>query len=186
MNANYKILLIASLVANFADNLIGSFYAIFVQKIGGDILDIGYTTAFYLIATGFLIIFVGKISDKINKELITIAGYLLGALGSLGYLFVSHPWQLFGLQIIFALGAACLSAPLSALFSKFIDKKQEGLQWALEGGGSKIVVGLSVLVGTALVKFFGFQTLFITMFILQLVATFVQAKLCRNKKIVGF
>lgn len=182
MNTGYKILLFSSLIANFADNLIGPFYAIFVQKIGGDILDMGYSIGFYSIATGLLIIFVGKISDKIHKELITVIGYLLFALGSIGYLFIAHPWQLFGLQVIFATGTACLSAPLSALFSKFINKQQEGFQWALEGSGSKIVVGLSVLAGTLLVNFVGFPTLFISMFVLQLVAAFIQAKLYRREK----
>lgn len=82
MRREYKILLTASLLANFGDNLIGPFYAVFVEKIGGSILDMGYTVAVFAISAGILTIIVGKISDRINKKLITIVGYGFYALGS--------------------------------------------------------------------------------------------------------
>jgi len=177
MRTGYKILLITSLLTNFADNLIGSFYAVFVQKIGGSILDIGYTITVYSIATGLLIILVGKISDKWNKKIITVWGLLFFAAGNFGYLFITHPYQLFVLQIVFAIGSACLAAPLSALFAKFIQKENEGLQWALDSGGSKIVVGIAVLIGTLIVSNFGFKVLFIIMGTIQLIAAGIQMKL---------
>ena len=68
MRSEYKILLLAGLITNFGGNLIGPFYAVFVQKIGGSILDIGYTTTIFSIASGILMILMGKISDKLNKE----------------------------------------------------------------------------------------------------------------------
>jgi len=177
MRKEYKILLTASLLVNFGDNLIGPFYAVFVEKIGGSILDIGYTTAVFTISAGILTIIIGKLSDKFNKELITIFGYLFFALGSLGYLIINNPWELFILQIVFALGTACLSAPLTALFAKFIDKKKEGLQWALNGGGSYIIVGIGVIIGTNIVNWWGFEILFFVMFIIQMIATLVQTRL---------
>ncbi|MEI7765469.1 MAG: MFS transporter [bacterium] len=182
MKIEYKILLIASFICNFAENLIGPFYAVFVQKIGGDILTIGYSTTLYMIATGILIIVIGKLSDSWNKEWLTTTGYALFAVSALGYLFISHPWQLFILQIIAAFGTALLASPLTVLMAHNIDKKNEGLEWALGGGGSKIVVGLAVLMGTYLVKFFGFTTLFITIFTLDILAMLVQLQLVINKK----
>jgi MFS family permease len=183
MQIRYKILLIASFICSFADNLIGPFYAVFVQKIGGSILTIGYSYTLTMLATGILIIIIGRLSDTLNKEWVTICGYSLYALGALGYLFVSRPWQLFVLSVVFAIGTACLSSPLQALMSRVISKKQEGLQWALAGGGDKIILGLSVLAGTLIVKYSGFETLFIIMFILQVLAVLVQLQLLINKKI---
>lgn len=177
MNKGYKILLTASLLSGFADNLIGSFYAIFVQKIGGSILDIGYSMTIFSIATGILIMLVGRISDKINKKFITVLGYLLFALGNFAYLFITHPYQLFALQIVFAIGAACLTAPLTVLFTEFISKKDAGLQWSLGAGGSRITTGLAVLSGTFILKFAGFEVLFITMAILGLIAVCIQMSL---------
>ena len=178
MRTGYKILLITSLLTNFADSLIGSFYAIFVQKmIGASILYIGYTTTVYSIATGILIILVGKISDKLNKKIVTVCGFLLFAVGNFGYLVITKPYQLFILQIIFALATACLSAPLTALFATFIQKGNEGLQWALDSGGSKIVVGLSVLTGTFIINYFGFRILFVIIGTLQLISAAIQMEL---------
>ena len=177
MNKGYKILLATSLLSGFADNLIGSFYAVFVQKIGGSILDIGYSITLYSILTGVLIILIGKVSDKINPKTITVLGFIIFAVGNFGYLFISKPYQLFILQIIFALGTACLSAPLSALFARYIQKEKAGLQWALDSGGQKIIIGLSVLIGTFIVSNFGFKVLFITMGTIQLIGAFIQMKL---------
>ena len=101
MKKGYKILLGASLMANFGDNLIGPFYAVFVEKIGGSILDIGFTVTVFSMCTGILMMIVGKLSDRLNKELITIFGYGMYALGSLLYLVISSPWQLFFLQVLF-------------------------------------------------------------------------------------
>lgn len=177
MNYGYKILLSASLLANFGDSLLGPFYAVFVEKIGGSILDIGFTVTIFGICTGILMIIIGKISDKYNKELITILGRGFFALGSLLYLIISSPWQLFILQIIFAVGTACLSAPLVALFAKHIQKQKEGEQWGLEGGGSFIAFGIASFVGTLIVNQWGFKILFIAMFIIQISATLLQSKL---------
>ena len=177
MNNVYKTLLAATLLANFGDNLIGPFYAVFVEQIGGSILDMGYSITVFGICTGILMIIIGKLSDQINKELITIIGYLLYAIGSLFYLLISSPWQLFVLQIIFAVGTACLSAPLTALFAKHIQKGKEGLQWGIEGGGSFIVVGIAVFVGTLIVDQWGFRILFLSMFAMQMMAVIVQTRL---------
>lgn len=177
MRKGYKILLSASLLANFGDNLIGPFYAVFVERIGGSLLDIGFTVTVFSMCTGVLMILIGRISDKLNKELITVFGYGLYALGSLLYIFISSPWQLFILQVIFAIGTACLSAPLIALFSKYIQKGKEGAQWGLEGGGGFLAVAVASFIGTIIVNQWGFQILFILMFIIQVSATIVQVQL---------
>lgn len=177
MKSEYKILLLAGLITNFGGNLIGPFYAVFVQNIGGSILDIGYTTTIFSIASGILMIIMGKISDKLNKEIITIFGYILYAVGSLGYLLIHNSWQLFVLQIVFAVAVACLSAPLNALYAKYIKKEQEGMQWGLDNGGTMIVVGLAVFVGTYIVNQWGFKILFISMFSIQMLAALVQTQL---------
>jgi MFS family permease len=182
MSNGYKILLSASILANFGDNLIGPFYAVFVEKIGGSLLDMGFTVTVFGICTGLLMIIVGKLSDKLNKELITVFGYGFFALGSLLYLIISSPWQLFVLQIIFAIGTACLSAHLTALFAKYVQKEKEGEQWGLEKGGSFIAVGIASFIGTLIVNQWGFEFLFFTMFLIQMCATIVQFKLYLTKK----
>ncbi len=182
MKNGYKILLTASLLANFADNLIGPFYAVYVQKIGGNILNIGFSVAFFSICTGILVIVGGKLSEKINKEIMVIFGYGFFALGTLLYMIISNPWQLFIIQILFALGTVCLSAPLRMLFAEYIQKGKEGVQWGLESGGEHIVVGIAVLIGTFIVRMYGFTVLFSIMFGIQILAMLIQTRLYVGKR----
>jgi len=93
------------------------------------------------------------------------------------YIFISRPWQLFVLQIVFALGTACLSAPLIALFAKYITKGKEGLQWGIEGSGSYIIVGMAVFIGTFIVHQWGLKNLFLIMFVIQIMVVLTQVKL---------
>ncbi len=79
---------------------------------------------------------IGKISDKLNKDLVTTLGYLIYAIASLFYLTIDSSWKLYVLQIIFAIGTAFLLAPLSALFAKYIEKGKEGERWGLSQGGN--------------------------------------------------
>lgn len=137
----------------------------------------GYSATLYSVAVGVFIILVGRVSDRLNKKWITVFGLFLAAVGNFGYLFISHPYQLFILQIIFAVSGACLAAPFSTLFTKYIQKEKEGFQWALEGGGTRIIIGLSVLMGTFIVHYSGFSTLFILMGTLSLAAAGIQMRL---------
>ena len=174
MKKEYKILLIAELIVNFGAGLIGPFYAVFVKGIGGTILDMGLTISLFSFTTGLLIILVGRISDKLDKSLVAVLGYYIYAFGTLGYLLVAKPWQLFLLQIVFAIGVACLAGPLTALFSQYIQKKKAGAQWGLAEGGGHMVVAVAVFLGTFVVKWWGFEALFVIMFFVQIMGAVVQ------------
>jgi hypothetical protein len=71
---------------------------------------------------------------------------------------------------------------MSSLFSQYIQKKNDGFQWSLGSGSSRIVTGLSVLTGTFILKYTGFKTLFLIMGILGLIATGIQMSLKEEDK----
>lgn len=177
MSTAYKLLLFSSLVATFADSLFGPLYAIYVEGIGGGLLDVGNTIALYSVVTGVFIIVIGKISDRTNKMLLTTAGFALSALGTLAYLIIRTPSELYALQVVFALSTALLSAPLSALFAQHITKGREGFLWALEGGGGKVLFGVGVAIGTFTAHAFGFIAVFLIIACLQACAAISQAAL---------
>lgn len=174
MRREYKILLTGTLLLTFGGNLIGPFYVIFASGIGASIVVIGYAQTLFSVLAGILIILVGKISDRLNKQVIALVGYILSAFGILGYLFITAPWHLFIVEIIFAFSSACLAAPLTSLFAKYIQKKSEGFQWGLENGGALIVVGAAVFIGTFIIKLWGFKVLFLVMLLIHLIAILVQ------------
>lgn len=172
----YRYLLVASLLSSFADSLFGPLYAVYVQKIGGDILDVGNTVALYAIATGILIILIGKVSDYVSKELLAVTGFFISSIGTLCYLVIDSPLQLYALQLLFAISTALLSAPLTALFAQYIDDKKSGFMWALQGGGSKILTGIGILCGTFVTYRFGFTVTFILISVLQFSAALFQLR----------
>ena len=178
----YIYLLGASLLANFADSLFGPLYAVYVQNIGGGVLDIGNSIAIYSITTGVLIIVFGKISDFLSKELLIVLGFALGALGTLSYLIIQTPTQLYLLQIFFALSTALISAPFQAIFAQHINAEKSGLMWALQGGGSKILAGIGILIGTFITYRYGFTAMFLIVFSLQICATLLLTKVFLNSR----
>jgi len=182
MNKNYKYLMIAGLLCNMGDNLIGPFYSVYIHNAGIELAAIGYASVVFNLSLGIFTMVTGKMSDTMNKKVVTVFGYGLYAVGSLLYLVVSQPWHLFVLQLISAVGTACLAAPLSSLYAEFIQKGKEGEQWGFLQGGSRIMVAVAVLLGTLIVKYFGFTTLFLVMFTIQVCATFIQAFLFRPVK----
>jgi MFS family permease len=182
MRRELRILLLASMIANFGIGLLGPLYAIFVEKIGGDILSITSAWAIYAVVTGVLTIIIGRMEDrKLNKRTMVFMGYLILAIGTLGYFFVENPAQLFIVQAILGIGAAVIEPAWDGLFSIFLDKGRESFEWSLWSGGISIALAMAALAGGFIVTFYGFKTLFIVMFVLELFAAFASLEILKKK-----
>ncbi|TSC56456.1 MAG: major facilitator superfamily protein [Parcubacteria group bacterium Gr01-1014_18] len=179
MHPKAKILLYSSNLWNFADGMLGPLFAVFAEKIGGDILDVTWAWAIYLIITGVFVILVGKYSDYYSKEKIMIAGYALTALCTFSYIFVETPLHLFIVQAILGLAVALCNPTWYALYSKY-SPKDSGFTWGLADGQAKILIGLAILAGGFIVENYSFDTLFIIMGTLQVAATLYQIKILNN------
>jgi MFS family permease len=165
----YKILLYSNNLWNFADGMLGPLFAVFTEKIGGNVLDISWAWAIYLFVTGVLIIFVGKISDRVSKKKLMIAGYALTAVFTFSYLLVTQPWHLFLVQAGLGVAIALCNPPWYALYAKYSDNNNPGYAWGLQDGEAKIMTGLAVIIGGAIVYYFSFAALFIVMGIIETV-----------------
>lgn len=182
MRRQIRLLLAGSYLWYFGEGLLGPLYAVFAQKIGGDILEITGAYAVYLITMGVISVLVGKFSDNHSKEKIMLAGYALNAVATFGYLFVNAPAMLFLVQGLLGVAAALATPTWDSLFSKYLDKKRAGEEWGLSDGGPHIVMGISLLFGGVVVSYFGFETLFIIMGTMQAIATVVQSFLILHNK----
>lgn len=176
-----KILLVSDYFMVFGPGLLGPLFAIFVERIGGDILDISYVWAVYLIVTGVIIVLIGKISDeKIAKEKFVIVGFALSSLFTFGYLLVSKPLHLFIVQIGLGIATALSFPTWDALYAKYEDQKRAGYSWALVDGGEQILPGIAVIIGGLVVNYFGFKTLFVIMGLVQAIGAISQARILRK------
>ncbi|MBI2102931.1 MFS transporter [Candidatus Woesearchaeota archaeon] len=180
MNKNIRILLYGANLWYFGAGMLGPLFAIFTERIGGDILDVAWAWATYLFITGILYIVIGKMTDdRDNKEKIMVLGYFLNAFFTFGYLFVSSPWHLFVVQAGLGVAEALATPTWNALYAKHGNKRQEGLQWGLAGGQGQIITGIALVIGGLLVNYFSFTALFLTMGILLTLAAFYQAQILR-------
>lgn len=177
MNRKERILLYGSNIWNFADGMFGPLLAVFTERVGGDILDVSWAWATYLIVTGLCVIFVGRYSDHHSKEKIMIAGYALTALFTFAYLLVRTPTHLLFVQAGLGFALALCNPTWYALYDKYSSPKTAGLTWGLADGEAQILTGIGILVGGLIVEIFSFETLFIIMGSLQTVATLYQMKI---------
>ncbi len=177
-----KILLFGANIWFFGEGMLGPLFAVFSQKVGGDILDITWAWATYLMMTGIVYIIVGKlINGKQIKEKVMVAGYALNALFTFGYLFVSNPLQLFFVQAGLGIAEAIGTPAWDALYAKNVNEDHDTFAWGLASGQSQIVTGFAIVCGGLIAHYYSFNALFITMGCIQIIATIIQARILIKK-----
>ena len=178
LNKQVKILLLGSNIWYLGEGMLGPLFAVFAQKIGGNILDIAWAWSSYLVVTGVLNIIVGKYSDgPARKAKLMVLGYAMNAICTFGYLLVQTQTGLLLVQVSLGVATALATPTWSALYAKYEDKRHDGLLWGLANGQASIIVGIATFIGGLIVNYFSFQVLFIIMGTIQVVATIVQAKI---------
>jgi MFS family permease len=181
INKKIKILLYGGSLWYLGEGMLGPLFAVFTQRIGGDILVISWAWAAYLIVTGLLTILVGKWSDRYySKEKLMIVGYALNALFTFAYLLVNSPASLLLVQIGLGIASAFAVPTWEALYARHEDKKHDGLEWGLSGAAARIIPGIAILIGGFVVTYYSFTMLFIIMGSMQVIATIYQAKILQK------
>jgi MFS family permease len=179
MQREEKYLLWSSNLWSFGAGLLGPLFAIFTERIGGDVFAITNVWGIYLVSMGICVIVVGRFSDGSlrKKQILMLLGYGFNALLTFGYLYVHSALQLLVLQV--GLGfAVALSAPTwSALYDTYSGTGREGYVWGLSSGFEKIATGLAVLLGGVIVSYSSFASLFIIMGMIQTLAFLVQLRM---------
>jgi len=169
MQRELKILTLASGLFIFAAGLFGPIYAVFVEDIGGDILTAGMSYSIFAIIAGVLTFLISRWEDHVkHKEKLVVIGYALATIGSLGYLFIKNPFDLYVVQSIFGISTAIRLPAFYGLYSKHLDHRKYVSEWGLWEGIAWIVTGVSAIIGSYLANIYGFRTLFIVMFIVSL------------------
>jgi MFS family permease len=181
----HKILLIASSLWFFGEGLFTPLFAVFSEKIGGDVLDITWAMSLYLVLTGVLYIVFGKLlRNSKHKEVALIIGYLLNTVFTFCYIFIHNSTQLLLLQVGLAIAEA-LSTPIwDALFAKHLETSDDSLFWGIAGGHSQLISGIAIAIGGLVIYYFSFNLLFIIMGCIQLSATIVQTALLFKKPVI--
>lgn len=183
MKNGIKILLISDGWANLALGMLGPIYAIFVEKIGGDILDASWAYSTYMITAGIIMYLLSKWEDREkHKEKFIVFGYAIASLGCFMYLFVFDQLTLLITQATLGFSMAILTPSFDAVYSHYVKEKEEASNWGIWEAMSYIITAIAAVIGGYIVNGFGFKTLFIVMFIISLFSTIQSLFLYRGKK----
>jgi MFS family permease len=180
-NKAIRIMLFTNGLVLISSAMIAPIYAIFVEKVGGDLMDASVAGAIFTSIAGLVTLFSSKLSDEVKEnELILVVGYTIIGFGFLLYLFVSSVLFLFIIQAIIGLGEAIYTPAFDAIYSKHLDKKEAGLEWGAWEALDYFTRTIGALAGGVIATLFGFKILFITMALLCFLSALYILHLKRN------
>lgn len=163
-NKALRILLLTDGVVLFSAAMLGPIYALYVEKVGGDLLNASMAGGVFALAAGITVLVSGRFSDRIKRdELIVVAGYIVIGIGFLLYTLVSSVWWLLAVQALIGFGEAIYVPAYDALYTRHLDHKKTGTEWGAWEGMKYFATAIGALAGGFLVTKFGFNTLFVTM-----------------------
>ena len=183
MRKGLKLLVLADAWATFALGMIGPIYAIFVERIGGDILDASWAYFAFTITAGITMYALSFWENHVkHKESLIVFSYGLISLGCLGYYFVYDQITLLGVQVILGLATAFLSPAYDALYSHYVNKREEASDWGLWESMGYVVGAVAAVAGGYVATLYGFKTLFLIMFLFALLGFLTSLNLYRKKR----
>lgn len=180
-NKALRILLFTNGLILIASAMFGPIAAIFVEKIGGNLLDASFAGAVYALAAGITVFLSGKYSDRIRQqELVVVIGYLIMGVGFFLYTQVQNIFSLLAVQALIGFGEALYSPSFDAVYSKHLTDHKEGTQWGAWESLNYFTATFGAVVGGAIVTTLGFNALFLSMSVLGFASALYIFKLPRN------
>ncbi|NQT50300.1 MFS transporter [Candidatus Kuenenbacteria bacterium] len=170
-NKALRILLTTNGMLLLAGAMLGPIYALFVEEIGGDLLDASLAGAMFAAAAGVTVLISGKYADKIKEgKTIVVIGYGLIGIGFLLLTQVHTMWTLLLVQVIIGIGEAIYSPAFDALYSRHLDKNKFGREWGAWEALMYFSTAAGAIIGGIVVTMFGFTILFVIMGVLSLLS----------------
>ena len=150
-----------------AGAMLGPIYALYVERVGGDLLDASFAGGIFAFVAGTTVLLSGKYSDKLKqKKLIVILGYTIMGVGFLLYTQVNSILFLLLVQVLIGFGEAIYNPPFDALYSEHLDKGKDGTEWGAWEAINYYSIAIGAIMGGFIVTNFGFTPLFVTMALL--------------------
>jgi len=151
----------------FAGAMLGPIFALYVKEIGGDLLTASISVAVFCVAAGIAVLIAGHYADKIKEnELIIVFGYAVMGFGFIYYLFVDSVPTLLIAQVIIGFGEAIYIPAFDAIYSKHLDRKKAGREWAAWESLFYFTFAIGAVAGGLVVTQFSFDAIFVIMAIL--------------------
>jgi hypothetical protein len=159
-NHLYKLLVAAFTVSSFSEGIILPIYAIFVQKVGGNILDVGYAMGIFLITDGIFTMLIHRFKWTRKQRVgLMVVGWLIWLGGICTYLLISNIWILFLAQFLTAIGNATADPVFDQELAEHTDKELAEYEWGFFEGSKSLLDGVAAIIGAVVAAFLGFTAL---------------------------
>lgn len=168
-----KILLITNSLVLFSGAMLGPIYALFVDDIGGNLLDASLAGGIFALAAGITVLISGQLTDRVKEsELIVVFGYVVVGIGFISLAFVETIWSLLAVQALIGFGEAIYSPAYDAIYTKHLDGHKEGRQWSLWESMYYFTTFVGAIIGGLIADQYGFQPLFYSMGAISFISAF--------------
>jgi predicted MFS family arabinose efflux permease len=163
-----RIILSTNIFVLIAGAMLAPIYAVYVDNIGGDLLDAGIAAALFAAAAGVTSLISGAYADKVkHKHRLVGIGYMLTGVGFVAHIFVGSVWQLFAAQVFIGLVQASYEPVFDGLYTKFIGSvKKASSRWGMWEAGNYFSIAIGSVAGAAVVAYAGFAAMFALMALL--------------------
>lgn len=157
--------------------LISPILAVFIteQIPGGSVEIAGFASTIYFLTKSILQIPIARYIDKRKGENDDFNVMLLGSLfitvSAFLYMFIKNPTHLYLVQFIYGIGGALSFPSWNALFTRHIDKHEEGLEWSLYYATVDTGTALAAGLGGFIASSFGYNYVFMAVGISSLLGT---------------
>jgi MFS family permease len=176
LSPQVRLLVTISLLTTFAESMLVPMYAAFTERVGGSILDAGIAFACFSMATGVFVSLIGtRPCFQRHVKVFLALGFLGSACCDISYIFVQNRWQLFGAQVIAGLATGLIEPAWDSLFTDAIEHSS-AKHWSIWSGSTHLIAGAAALIGGVVVAYASFTVLFVTMGLIDIVATLVAWK----------
>lgn len=166
--------------------LILPIFAIFIEgNIEGATIEVvGFSWTIYLISKSMVQLPIAGIVDKIKGEkddfwFMLIGSFLFSFIPIL-YIFTNTITELYIVQFIYGILTGITLPAWSAIYTRHIDKKHEGLEWSLWDTSIGIGAAFSSAIGGVIAHRLGFDFLFIAVSVMSLIGTLFILNIYKN------
>jgi MFS family permease len=151
--------------------MLAPIYALFVDKVGGDILAAGITAAALAFGSGVACLVAGRSIDRMkNKRYLLVGSGIVMAAGFLAYGYAGSVWQLAAIQVVMGVVQAVHATAYDALYTRHLDKNHEGEEWGAWEALYYFATAGGALAGGYLVSRYSFEVLFLDMAFLTFIS----------------
>lgn len=178
INQVVLIIIISEFILMTAFGFLAPIMAVFItqQIAGGTVAVVGFALTIYWITKSVLQLFVARYIDRNHGEIddfyFFLAGAFLNAVFVSLYYFSSQIWHIYLLHFLIAIADSMLVPPFFAIFTRHVDKGQEGFEWSLYSSFSTGAgTALGGAVGGILAIIAGFRVVFLLTGFLTLIFT---------------